>query len=148
MLLSAPRVMTHLDDDDGLLHDVVDLGLDEVEQRADAAFRRLLHLDGTTSDGAHRLAHKVHVNLCSIPTSTHNISSSHINLLVTVAMFLFMLKKCSLTVDLVRRHLLFEFGQHLGDVRLVSEADHDVELLQLHVDWIVVLNEENFHLVF
>ena len=70
-------LVPNLDDDDGLLHDVVDLGLNEVEQRADAAFRRLLHLDGAASDGAHRLAHKVHVNLRGVPTNTQYITTAH-----------------------------------------------------------------------
>lgn len=39
-----------LDDDDGLLHHVVDLGLDEVQQGADAALRRLLGGGGSVSD--------------------------------------------------------------------------------------------------
>ncbi len=42
---------------------------------------------------------------------------------------------------------LLEFGEHLRYVGLVRETNHDVQLLQLHVDWVVVLNEENFHLM-
>jgi hypothetical protein len=49
------------------LHDVVDFGLDEVEEGRDASFGRLLHLDGTTADGANRLAHEVDVNLGRVP---------------------------------------------------------------------------------
>lgn len=44
-------------------------------------------------------------------------------------------------VDLGR--VLLELAQHLRDVRLRREADHDVQLLQLHVDRVVVLHEEH-----
>lgn len=37
---------------------------------------------------------------------------------------------------------------YLGDVSLRCEADHDVQLLQLHIDWVIVLHKENLHLVF
>ena len=40
-----------------------------------------------------------------------------------------------------------QLRQHLGDVGLAGQSDHDVELLQLDVDWVVVLHEEDFHLV-
>ena len=45
-------------------------------------------------------------------------------------------------------NLLLEFGEDLGDVGLVGEADHDVQLLQFDVDRVVILDEEHFHLVF
>lgn len=35
----------------------------------------------------------------------------------------------------------------LGDVGLGGQADHNVQLLQLHVDGVIVLHEENLHLV-
>jgi hypothetical protein len=35
----------------------------------------------------------------------------------------------------------------LGNVGLAGESDHDVQLLQLDVDGIVVLDEEDLHLV-
>ena len=44
-------------------------------------------------------------------------------------------------------YVLFELGEHLGDVVVVGEADHDVKLLELDVDGVVVLDEEDFHLV-
>lgn len=43
-------------------------------------------------------------------------------------------------VDL--RGVLLELAQHLRDVGLRRQPDHYVQLLQLHVDWIVVLYEE------
>ena len=52
-----------LDHHDGLLHHVVHLAADEVQQRVDALLRRRLDLDGHLPDGAHRAAHKVHVHL-------------------------------------------------------------------------------------
>ena len=44
-------------------------------------------------------------------------------------------------------YVLFELCEHLGDVVVVGEADHDVELLELDVDGVVVLDEEDLHLV-
>ena len=40
-----------------------------------------------------------------------------------------------------------QLRQHLGDVGLAGQSNHDIELLQLDVDWVVVLHEEDFHLV-
>ena len=40
-----------------------------------------------------------------------------------------------------------ELGEDLGDVGLASEPDHDVQLLQLDVDGVVVLDKEHLHLV-
>ena len=36
---------------------------------------------------------------------------------------------------------------NLGDVSLGGQADHDVQLLQRHIDGVVVLHEEHLHLV-
>ena len=55
-----------LDDDDGLLHDVVDFGLDELKENPDAALGRSLELDGASSDGADGLADEVDVDLCGV----------------------------------------------------------------------------------
>mmetsp|Transcript_34025 Transcript_34025/g.78514 ORF Transcript_34025/g.78514 Transcript_34025/m.78514 type:complete len:352 (+) Transcript_34025:1119-2174(+) len=54
------------DDDDGFLHHVIDLGLYEFQEYADAAFGRSLQFDGTPSDGAHALAHEIHVHFGGI----------------------------------------------------------------------------------
>ena len=97
-----------LDHDDRLLHDVVDLGLDELEQHVDAPLRGALELDGAAADGAHRAAHE-------------------------------------LDVDLGR--VLLELHEHLVDVAVARELDHDLELLHLDVDRVVVLAEEDLDLV-
>ena len=39
-----------LDHDDRLLHDIVDLGLDELEQHVDATLRGALELDGAPGE--------------------------------------------------------------------------------------------------
>ena len=41
-----------------------------------------------------------------------------------------------------------QLRQDLGDVGLTGQPDHDVQLLQLDVDRVVVLHEEDLHLVF
>lgn len=42
---------------------------------------------------------------------------------------------------------LFELSQNLCNVPLVGQTDHDVQLLQFHVDRVVVFHEEHFHLM-
>ena len=41
-----------------------------------------------------------------------------------------------------------QLGQDLGDVCLTGQSDHNVQFLQLDVDWVVVLHKEHLHLVF
>jgi len=53
---------TNLDDNNGLLDDVVDLCLDQVEQDFNAAVGGPLNLHGTNANGADGLAHKVDIN--------------------------------------------------------------------------------------
>mmetsp|Transcript_12023 Transcript_12023/g.35567 ORF Transcript_12023/g.35567 Transcript_12023/m.35567 type:complete len:610 (-) Transcript_12023:1065-2894(-) len=89
-----------LDDDDRLLHHVVDLRLDELEQHVDAALGGALELDRAPPDGAHGPAHELDVHLGGV---------------------------------------LLELHEHLVDVPLRGELDHDLELLHLDVDRVVVL---------
>lgn len=37
---------------------------------------------------------------------------------------------------------------YLGDVGLRRQANHDVQLLQFDIDWVIVLDKEDLHLVF
>lgn len=37
---------------------------------------------------------------------------------------------------------------YLGDVGLRCQANHDVQLLQFDIDWVIVLDKEDLHLVF
>lgn len=46
-----------------------------------------------------------------------------------------------------KKFLLLKFRQNLRDVVLRRKPDHDVQLLQLDVDGVVVLDEEDLHLV-
>jgi len=62
---------THLDDHDGLLNDVGDLRLDQLEEDVDAAVGGALDLDSADANGAHGLADKVHVDLGGVPEHTH-----------------------------------------------------------------------------
>lgn len=39
--------------------------------------------------------------------------------------------------------VFFKFTEHLSYVRLRCQSDHYVELLELHVNWVVVLDEED-----
>ena len=52
-----------LDDNDTLLNDVVDLGLDEFEEDSDAALGGTLELNGAPADSTDGLADEVHVDL-------------------------------------------------------------------------------------
>jgi len=58
----------NLDDNDGLLHDIVDFGLNQVKQSAHTTLGCLLYLDGTSADGTYRLPHKVHINFRCVST--------------------------------------------------------------------------------
>jgi len=58
---------TNLDDDDSLLDNVVDFGLNQVQQRAHTTLGSLLHLNGTAADSTHRLAHEVNIHFSCIP---------------------------------------------------------------------------------
>ena len=49
-----------------LLDHIIYFGLDEIKQRAHTALCRLLHLDGTPSNGLHSFAHKINIHLCGI----------------------------------------------------------------------------------
>jgi hypothetical protein len=42
---------------------------------------------------------------------------------------------------------LFQLGQHLSDVGLMGESNHDVQFFHLHIYRIVVLDEEDLHLL-
>ena len=71
---------TNLDDNDSLLHDVVDFGLNEVKQRAHTTLGCLFHLDSTAADRTHGLPHKVNVDFRCIPEyHQHNkaVKSNH-----------------------------------------------------------------------
>ena len=56
-----PKTSTDLDDNNSLLYDVVDLGLDEVKERAHAAFGGLFNLDSASTNGTYRLADEVYI---------------------------------------------------------------------------------------
>lgn len=38
-------------------------------------------------------------------------------------------------------------GEYLGDVGLRGQADHDVQFLQFHINWVIVLDKEHFDLL-
>lgn len=38
-------------------------------------------------------------------------------------------------------------SQYLGDVGLRGQADHDVQFLQFHINWVIVLDKEHFDLL-
>ena len=42
---------------------------------------------------------------------------------------------------------LFQFAQQRIDVVFTCQPDHDIELFDLHIQWIIVLAKENPHLV-
>lgn len=56
----------HLDNDDGFLDDIVDLGLNQFEQGRDTPLSGRFDLDCQTTNGAHCLADKIHINFCGI----------------------------------------------------------------------------------
>mmetsp|Transcript_61830 Transcript_61830/g.177325 ORF Transcript_61830/g.177325 Transcript_61830/m.177325 type:complete len:728 (+) Transcript_61830:225-2408(+) len=63
-LLVPRRVLAEnvLDDDTGLLHDVVHLRLDQLQQHGDGPLAGALELHGDAADGAHGLPHEVYID--------------------------------------------------------------------------------------
>mmetsp|Transcript_10469 Transcript_10469/g.36831 ORF Transcript_10469/g.36831 Transcript_10469/m.36831 type:complete len:710 (+) Transcript_10469:291-2420(+) len=63
-LLVPRRVLAEdvLDDDTGLLHDVVHLRLDQLQQHGDGPLASALELHGDAADGAHGLPHEVYID--------------------------------------------------------------------------------------
>ncbi len=59
---------TDLDHDNCLLNHISDLGLNQLHQSTDTTLRSRLNLDGTTTDGTHRLANKVNIHFCRVST--------------------------------------------------------------------------------
>mmetsp|Transcript_12057 Transcript_12057/g.38535 ORF Transcript_12057/g.38535 Transcript_12057/m.38535 type:complete len:250 (-) Transcript_12057:738-1487(-) len=97
-----------LDHDHSLLHHVVDLGVDQLQQHIDAALRCTLNLDRTPPNRSDASPHELHVHL---------------------------------------RRILLELKQHLLNVALRGQQDHDLQLLHLDVDGVIVLAEEDLDLV-
>lgn len=50
-------------DNNSFLHHVVNFGLNQIQQRRDAALRRRLHFDRAPTDRSHRFPDEVNVNL-------------------------------------------------------------------------------------
>lgn len=50
-------------------------------------------------------------------------------------------------IDVNFRCVFLQLAEHLRDVALLGESDHDVQLLHLHVDRIVVFHEEYLNIV-
>ena len=59
------------------LNNVVDFGLDEVEQGRDASFGRLLNFDGASADGSNGFPHEVDINLSGIPKQVKKTRLTH-----------------------------------------------------------------------
>lgn len=54
------------DDNNGLLYNIVDLGLDQLQQNIDASLSSPLQTDGASANGPDTAPHKVHIHLCCI----------------------------------------------------------------------------------
>jgi len=68
---------SHLYNHNCLLHDIVDLGLNEVQQSAHASLSRHVYFDSATTDSSDRLSYKIHINLGSISTVRSIILFKH-----------------------------------------------------------------------
>lgn len=56
----------HLNDNDGLLQHIVDLGLDQLEKNIDATLGGALQLDGAAADSPYGLPNEFHVHLLRV----------------------------------------------------------------------------------
>mmetsp|Transcript_15997 Transcript_15997/g.41525 ORF Transcript_15997/g.41525 Transcript_15997/m.41525 type:complete len:1014 (+) Transcript_15997:689-3730(+) len=146
-----------LDHDDGLLDDVVDLGLDQLQQDIDAALRGALQGHSAAPDGANRLAHEVHVHLGGVLLKLeqdlvdvalvgqldHDLQLLQLDVhgvVVLAEEHLDFMGKDLLAalhdqVDVPQRHVL--------DLRLCAQQRHQRRrhLLLQHLDGLLVLNE-------
>jgi hypothetical protein len=65
--LDQESSLAYLDDNNGFLDNVVDFGLNQVQQCADTSLSSLFNLDSTTPDCTYGLPDKVHINFSRIP---------------------------------------------------------------------------------
>ena len=119
------RRFFYFDHDDRLLNDVIHFRLDQIDQRGDATLGRLFDFDRTATDRSNGFSNEIHVDLRRVSKRTENRRNERTN---------------------ERTILLFQFGENLNDVRFARQTNHDVQFLQLHVNRIVVLDEEHFDL--
>jgi hypothetical protein len=97
-----------LDNNNGLLDDVVDLGLDQVKKDVYALLSGTLKLNGTTSNGTDSLADELNIDFLSV---------------------------------------LLKLKKNLVDILVIAKHNHDLELVHLNINRVVVLAEENLHFV-
>uniref|UniRef100_A0A915LB25 Uncharacterized protein n=1 Tax=Romanomermis culicivorax TaxID=13658 RepID=A0A915LB25_ROMCU len=58
----------YFDNDNGLLNDVVDFSLYQIQQGLDASFGRLFNFNSATSNGTDGFPNEIDVNLSSVPS--------------------------------------------------------------------------------
>lgn len=57
---------THLDYNNSLLHNIINLGFDQFNQSRNASLSTALNLHSKSSDGSHCFSNKIDINLSSI----------------------------------------------------------------------------------
>lgn len=104
-----------------------------------------LYFDGTAADGSDRFTDKVHIHLSGVllqlsqdlHTDEQWCHSDH-----------FVIYKDNSFTGFPTLNVLLQQVCYLGDVGLRCQANHDVQLLQFDIDWVIVLDKEDLHLVF
>lgn len=104
-----------------------------------------LYFDGTAADGSDRFTDKVHIHLSGVllqlsqdlHTDEQWCHSDH-----------FVIYKDNGFTGFPTLNVLLQQVCYLGDVGLRCQANHDVQLLQFDIDWVIVLDKEDLHLVF
>jgi hypothetical protein len=66
LLVSLNQRKTHLDDNNGLLDDIVDFVFDQIQQGRNAALGRRSNLYAATTNGLNRLTDEINVNFIRI----------------------------------------------------------------------------------
>lgn len=55
--------------------------------------------------------------------------------------------ECTKKQSIEKKNLLLQLRENLNDIGLRCKTNHDVKLLKLHIDWVIVLNKKDLHLV-
>lgn len=58
--------LSHLDDNNSLLHNIIDASFHQLHQSLHTSIRRRFNFDGTAPNTTNSLAYKIYIHLCSV----------------------------------------------------------------------------------
>jgi hypothetical protein len=111
--------------DNSFLHNIADSCANELQQDIDTSFSTSLDFDGCLTDGLDTLPHKVYIDLGCISVLPVSMGFKNIKWW----------------------HSLFQLAQQRVYILLGSKPDHDIQLLDLDIQRVIIFTEEDAHLV-